>query len=147
MTIPNTTNPASTDPAIDSQKEEQFKKASSDLFKSIFLDDSSSDSESETEEKSDPVKDVKMGESVKSVTKPSVERNPSKGLFANINLDRLNERRPPSAPIGPARAPPVVPEPEPPQPESRPTPPPPKRQAAADFFQDSPGKEYGLFLS
>ena len=137
-------NPTPTDPAIDTQKEEQFKKASSALFKSIFLDDSSSDSESEPEEKSEHGKDDKTGvssESVKSVTKASVERNPSKGLFANINLDRLNERRPPSAPIGPARAPLAVPEPAPPQPESRPTPPPPpKRQAAADFFQDSPGK-------
>jgi len=137
------------DPATDTQKEEQFKKASSDLFKSIFLDDSSSDSESEPEEKREQGKDDKTGvssESVKSVTKPSVERNPSKGLFANINLDRLNERRPPSAPIGPARAPPAVPEPAPPQPESRPTPPPPpKRQAAADFFQDSPGEEVSSF--
>ena len=93
----------------DKNDEKVEEKPPLDLFQSIFLASSSSDSEeSETDEPKDEKaqgttkKDIFGTELVKDTTKKPWEEkpenlqrnpNPNRGIFANVDLDRLNEKK------------------------------------------------------
>ena len=112
-----------------------------DLFQSIFLASSSSSSEeSETEEQPQKAtkKDIFGTELVKDDTKKPWEEkpvnsarnpNPNRGIFANVDLDRLNSKTNPviTAPTS---------KPSNPGPSSKPSPGPSSRMSAKDFFGD-----------
>lgn len=86
LTKPNTTETDVVKETIDS-----FNKI--DLYKAVFL----SDSESETEEESPENSKDKEKLTLADLVARNVERNPSppRGIFANLNLDRINSWRKP----------------------------------------------------
>merc|ERR1712029_46749 len=107
-----------------------------DLFQSIFLASSSSSEESETEDKpQETKKDIFGTELVKDDTKKPWEEkpvnsqrnpNPNRGIFANVDLDRLNSKtKVITTPIE---------TPSNPGPSSKPSPGPSSRMSAKDFF-------------
>jgi len=83
-------------------------KPPADLFKAIFLDSESDDSDSENEEDTGKVPPVQLplsqplNNSKTTVSKPWEEKEenilrnkqPARGIFANIDLDSLNRRKP-----------------------------------------------------
>ena len=118
--------------SVQGEQEEQFKKASSDLFKSIFLDDSSSE---ESDDESKAQSDSKSDKSASKSDKPPPKQ--ATGLFANINFDRLSKK--PTPPSSHTKSETVVkPEPKPVQALA------PKRPSAADFLdEETTSSAYG----
>jgi G patch domain-containing protein 1 len=96
--------------AEEEEEEEPFQKAPMDLFKSIFLDSSSSEGEDEETPKSPVPKAEKSGKKASFGTeldsgsekplpwqekKENILRNPApaQGIFANIDFDALNKKK------------------------------------------------------
>lgn len=130
-------------------EEPKPEKPPLDLFKSIFLDSSSeSESEEPDEPKVEDDKDVKKTlfgtelESTEKTVKPWEEkkentlRNPSapKGIFANIDFDRLNQKNIRKDQEQPKS---TIPTPKAPEIANKMAP----RRTAADFFQEESSPE------